>query len=133
MKKLFIIISSALLMASCGNSGDTKSGKTDSAASGSSSTVSTANEKGLELIGASDCTTCHKLDKNSTSGVSTGPAYSDVAARYAPAADTTIDRLVKKIITGGSGNWGTIPMTQHSALPEADIKEMVKYILSLKK
>ncbi|HSZ86415.1 MAG TPA: c-type cytochrome [Puia sp.] len=133
MKKTIIIFSSALLMIACGSSGD-KSAKTDSASSGSNTaTVSAANEKGLELIGASDCTTCHKLDKNSTSGIAIGPAYSDVAAKYAPAADTTIDRLVKKVISGGSGVWGTTPMTAHAMLKEDDVRTMVKYILSLKK
>jgi cytochrome c len=133
MKKTFIIFSSALLMMACGSSGD-KSGKTDSASSSSNTaTVSAADEKGLELIGASDCTTCHKLHKNSTSGIAIGPAYSDVAAKYSPAADTTINRLVKKVISGGSGVWGAVPMTPHAALKEADIREMVRYILSLKK
>jgi cytochrome c len=130
MKKTFIIFSSALLMMACGSSGD-KSAKTDSASS-SSAAVSVANEKGLELIGASDCTTCHRLNKTSP-GVATGPDYADVAAKYSPAADTTIDRLVKKVISGGSGVWGTIPMTAHAALKESDVREMVKYILSLKK
>jgi cytochrome c len=129
MKKTFIIFSSALLMMACGSSGD--KAKTDSASSTTS--VSPTDEKGLELIGASDCTTCHKLDKNSTSGIAIGPAYSDVAAKYSPAADTTIDRLVKKVISGGSGVWGTIPMTPHAMLKEADVKTMVTYILSLKK
>jgi cytochrome c len=132
MKKTFIIFSSALLMMACGSSGD-KSAKTDSASSSSNSaTVSVANEKGLELIGASDCTTCHRLTKTSP-GVATGPDYADVAAKYSPAADTTIDRLVKKVISGGSGVWGAIPMTPHVALKESDVREMVKYILSLKK
>jgi len=134
MKKTIVIFSTALFMMACGSSGDTKTAAKDSASSAASTTtVSAADEKGLELIGASDCTTCHKLDKNSTSGIAIGPAYSDVAAKYAPAADTTIDRLVKKVISGGSGVWGTTPMTAHAALKEADVKEMVKYILSLKK
>jgi cytochrome c len=133
MKKTIIIFSSALLMMACGSSGDSKAGSKDSAGTSASPTVSAADEKGLELIGASDCTTCHKLDKNSATGIAIGPAYSDVAAKYAPAADTTIDRLVKKVISGGSGIWGTVPMTPHAALKESDVREMVKYILTLKK
>ena len=135
-KKLVVVLSFSLLAAACGNSGDTKSeGSKDSAAAAtSSSTPATgaASDKGLELIGASDCTTCHRLDKNS-SGSSIGPAYSEVAAKYAPAADTTINRLVKKIITGGSGIWGSVPMTPHAALKEADVRTMVEYIMTLKK
>jgi cytochrome c len=135
MKRTFIILCAAsLFMLACGNSGETKVEKTDSSANNSSSsTVSSGNEKALELIGASDCTTCHKLEKNSSAGAIIGPAYSDVAAKYAPAADSTVARLVKKVISGGGGVWGAIPMTPHPALKEAEVREMVKYILSLKK
>jgi cytochrome c len=133
-KKLLIVISCSVLAAACGNSGDTGSDSKDSTSSSAATSpaTNTAHDKGLELIGASDCTTCHRLDKNSA-GATTGPAYSDVAAKYSPAADTTIDRLVKKIVTGGSGVWGPVPMTPHPALKEADIRTMVTYILSLKK
>jgi cytochrome c len=137
-KKLVAILSWTILVAACGNSGDTKDTK-DSSATGTPAAASTAttassagNDKALAMIGASDCTTCHRLDK-AASGASIGPAYSEVAAKYSPAADTTVDRLVKKIISGGSGVWGTIPMTPHAALKEADVKEMVTYILTLKK
>ncbi|MBC7651461.1 MAG: c-type cytochrome [Deinococcales bacterium] len=84
-------------------------------------------KKGLELIGKSDCLTCHKINEKAT-----GPAYSDVAAKYAPAADTTIQRLAGKIIKGGAGAWGAIPMTPHPQVPQADAEQMVKYILLLK-
>jgi cytochrome c len=131
MKKciLFLLIGSVSILA-CNSSGSSKETRTDTAAAAPAATAS--SEKGLELIGASDCTTCHRLHKEAA-GASIGPAYSDVAAKYAPAADTTVDRIVHKIITGGSGVWGVIPMTPHPALSPADVKEMVTYILSLKK
>jgi len=133
MKKTFIIFFCSTLAVACGNSGNsTETGKKDSATTSTTTAPAAADSKGLELIGASDCTTCHRLEASSQ-GVSTGPAYSEVAAKYAPAADTTVNRLVEKIIKGGSGVWGTVPMTPHPALAEADVKEMVKYILSLKK
>ncbi|HXO75135.1 MAG TPA: c-type cytochrome [Puia sp.] len=135
-KKLVVALSAAVLMAACGNSGETKPADTkDTTAASAPATAApstAASDKGLELIGASDCTTCHRLNKES-SGASIGPAYSEVAAKYAPAADTTIDRLVKKVISGGSGIWGTIPMTPHPALKAEDVKTMVTYIMSLKK
>ncbi len=134
-KKLVIVLSSALFMAACGNSGETKPADTtkDTTTSATAPAPSTAaSDKGLELIGASDCTTCHRLNKES-SGASIGPAYSEVAAKYAPAADTTIDRLVKKVISGGSGVWGAVPMTPHPALKVEDVKTMVTYIMTLKK
>jgi cytochrome c len=63
---------------------------------------------------------------------STGPAYNLVAQKYAGAADTTITRLAKKIINGGTGNWGTIPMAPHPNISQADAEQMVKYVLLLK-
>ncbi len=129
-KSFVAAFSTTILLAACGGSGP-KPGETpkDTAAA---APASTANDKGLDLIAASDCTTCHRLQKES-SGASIGPAYSEVAAKYSPAADTTVDRLVKKIITGGSGVWGTVPMTPHPALKPEDAKTIVTYILSLKK
>lgn len=134
-KKLVVILSCSLFVA-CGNSGDTKSSdKTtaaaDTPAASTPPVVAAASSKGLELIGASDCTTCHRLQQTG-SGAAIGPAYSEVAKKYSPAPDTTINRLVKKIMTGGSGVWGVVPMTPHPALKEADIREMLTYIMSLK-
>jgi len=135
-KNVVVVLSLSLLAAACGNAGDAKSaGTTDSAAPAApakSAAESAGSDKALQLIGASDCTTCHRLDK-SAEGAAIGPAYSEVAAKYSPAADTTIDRIVKKIITGGSGIWGTVPMTPHPALQPDDIKTMVQYIMTLKK
>ena len=131
MKKtiLFMLVGSAAILA-CNSSGTSSANKTDTAAA-VPAPMPAASEKGLELIGASDCTTCHRLHKE-TPGASIGPSYSEVASKYANAADTTVDRLVHKIIAGGTGVWGAVPMTPHPALTPADVKEMVTYILSLK-
>ena len=133
-KKLAFILSGAILMAACGNSDQTKTaGDKDTTASAAAAPAATAaSDKGLELIGASDCTTCHRLHQ-AEGGAAIGPAYDQVAAKYSPAADTTVTRLVNKIISGGSGIWGTIPMTPHPALKADDVKTMVTYILALKK
>ena len=135
-KTLVTALSCAMLMAACGGAGDKKATDTKdttatAAAPANSGTTNAATDKALDLIGGSDCTTCHRL-KKADGGASIGPAYSDVAAKYSPAADTTVDRLVKKIISGGSGIWGTVPMTPHPALKPEDVKTMVTYILSLK-
>jgi cytochrome c len=123
-------------MAACGGSGDKKAETKDTTASAATTPAAStgsnpAADKALDLIGASDCTTCHRLNKNG-GGAAIGPAYSDVAAKYAPAADSTVDRLVKKVISGGSGIWGTVPMTPHPTLKPEDVKTMVTYILTLK-
>ena len=131
-------LSFALLFAACGGSGDKKAPENKDSATAAATTTpaspSAANptaDKALDLIGASDCTTCHRLHK-AQGGSTIGPAYDEVAAKYTNAADTTVDRLVKKVISGGSGIWGTTPMTPHPALKPDDVKTMVTYVLSLK-
>jgi len=135
-KQLVAALSCAMLMAACGGSGDKKAETKDTTASATTTPAAGSSgnaeaDKALDLIGASDCTTCHRLNKNA-GGASIGPAYSDVAAKYAPAADSTVDRLVKKVISGGSGIWGTVPMTPHPTLKPEDVKTMVTYILTIK-
>jgi cytochrome c len=85
-------------------------------------------KKGLALVAQNDCLTCHNVDTKVN-----GPAYRDIAAKYAGADDATITKLAQTIIKGGSGNWGQIPMTPHPDLSEEDAKQMVKYILLLNK
>ena len=136
-KTLAIALSSTLLLGACGNNTDKTTTKdtTATATPGSSALTSTGNaatDKALDLIAASDCTTCHRLHEASQ-GSSIGPAYDQVAAKYNPAADSTVERLVKKVISGGSGIWGSVPMTPHPTLKADDVKTMVTYILSLKK
>ena len=82
---------------------------------------------GEALVKGSDCLACHNVTKKIV-----GPAYVNVAAKYAATAEN-IDYLAGKIIEGGSGVWGAIPMSPHPAISKDDAKEMAKYILSLKK
>jgi len=74
-----------------------------------------------------DCATCHKIDKKII-----GPSYLDIAKKY-PMNDKNISYLSDKIIKGGSGVWGAIPMAPHAALKKDDAKKIAKYILSLNK
>ena len=81
---------------------------------------------GAQLIAGSDCLSCHKVNEKVV-----GPSYIAVAEKY-PDTEANIAMLSGKIIKGGSGHWGAIPMTPHPGLSEADAREMTKYILSLK-
>lgn len=81
--------------------------------------------KGLKLIESSDCKSCHSMDKKSI-----GPAYRDVSLKYKGKA-TAVETLTKKVISGGTGVWGDVPMAAHPQLTAADASEMIKYILSL--
>ncbi len=84
-------------------------------------------QKGLQLIGKSDCLTCHKVDEKLI-----GPAYRDVANKYEN-TEANIKMLGEKIVKGGQGVWGTVPMAPHTAISQADAEDMVKYIMLLKK
>jgi cytochrome c len=81
--------------------------------------------KGKNLIGLGDCKACHSVDKKSI-----GPSYGDVAAKYKGNSNAQ-QLLAKKIISGGSGVWGEVPMPAHPQLSASDAAEMVNYILSL--
>jgi cytochrome c len=61
-----------------------------------------------------------------------GPSYQDVAAKYKGDAGAEA-KLVAKIKNGGAGVWGQIPMPPNPNVPEADIKTLVKWVLSTKK
>ncbi|MEI9918382.1 MAG: PQQ-dependent sugar dehydrogenase [Bacteroidota bacterium] len=80
---------------------------------------------GLRLIKASDCKSCHMMDKKSV-----GPAYLDVAAKYKNDASAA-EKLASKIITGGSGVWGDHAMSAHPQISPQNAATMVAYILGL--
>jgi cytochrome c len=79
-----------------------------------------------ELAKKHNCLACHSVDKKVV-----GPAYKEVAAKYR--GDKTAEaKLVEKVKKGGVGVWGQVPMPPNGAVPDADIKALVKWILSLK-
>ncbi|MEI9946297.1 MAG: c-type cytochrome [Chitinophagaceae bacterium] len=83
-------------------------------------------QNGKELIAGADCMTCHKVNQKVI-----GPSFQEVAQKYASNSGA-IELLAGKIIAGGSGTWGQIPMAPHPGIPVADARKMVAYILSLK-
>jgi cytochrome c len=82
-------------------------------------------EDGKNLISKLDCLACHKTDDKLV-----GPAYSAIAEKY-PQNENTLNTLSQKIINGGSGVWGPVPMAPHPAITAADANKMIKYILTL--
>ena len=133
MKKVLFILTTAVIVMACGG-GSTEAGKdaagTTTAVAATSGNALSDNpdyQKGLALVAGSDCLTCHK-----TSEKNIGPAYKEVAAKYEN-TEENVKMLAGKIIKGGSGNWGAIPMTPHPQLKQEDVEQMVKYILLLKK
>lgn len=131
MKRVIVILSSILFLMSCGNGGDNKNKttSTDSTAAKPAETKDPEVARGLELVAKSDCFTCHKL----TQAGGTGPTYAAVAEKYKVLNQQTIDSITKQIINGGSGKWGTIPMTPHKDMPLKDAESIAHYIMSIKK
>ena len=78
-----------------------------------------------ELAKKYGCTNCHKIDKKLV-----GPAWQDVSAKYKGNAGAA-DMLSTKIIKGGSGNWGAIPMPGNAKISDAEAKELATFILGL--
>lgn len=83
-------------------------------------------EKGLQLVVKSDCLGCHKINE-----ASVGPAYAAIATKY-EANEVNINLLATKIMQGGKGVWGEVPMAAHPNLSKEDAVQMVKYIMLLK-
>lgn len=86
-------------------------------------TAASANE---ELAKSKGCLACHAIDSKRM-----GPAYKQVAAKYAGQAGAE-DQLVQKVIKGGSGAWGSIPMPPNPQVTDEEAKTLVKWILGLK-
>jgi cytochrome c len=132
MKKVLFIMTVGMAMMACGG-GSGEAAKTANAETkpAAPAVVSLSDnpdyQKGLALVAGSDCLTCHK-----TSEKNIGPAYKDVAAKYEN-TEANVKMLAAKIIKGGSGNWGAIPMSPHPQLKQEDVEAMVKYVLLLKK
>jgi cytochrome c len=73
-----------------------------------------------------NCMACHAVDKKVL-----GPAFKEVAAKYAGQADAA-DKLAAKVVKGGTGVWGNIPMPANPQVTDAEAKQLVGWILTLK-
>ena len=78
------------------------------------------------LAQAKNCLSCHTIEKKIV-----GPAYKDVAKKYAGQKDAA-DKLTSKIMKGGAGVWGVVPMPVNSQVNEAEAKKLANWVLSLK-
>jgi cytochrome c len=78
------------------------------------------------LATSKNCMACHAVDKKVV-----GPAYKDVAKKYAGDAKAA-DMLAAKIIKGGAGVWGPVPMPANAQVNEAEAKKLAAWVLSLK-
>ena len=80
----------------------------------------------LALATSKNCMACHAIDKKVV-----GPAYKDVAAKYAGQKDA-VDKLANKIMKGGAGVWGPVPMPANTQVNAAEAKKLAAWVLSQK-
>jgi cytochrome c len=79
-----------------------------------------------DLAKSKNCLACHAVANKVV-----GPAYKDVAKKYA-GDKTAEDKLVQKVMKGGSGTWGAVPMPANPQVSEAEAHTLVKWVLSQK-
>jgi cytochrome c len=79
-----------------------------------------------DLAQKKNCMACHAIDKKVV-----GPAYKDVAAKYAGQKGAA-DKLAEKIMKGGSGVWGPVPMPANTQVSAAEAKQLAEWVLTLK-
>ena|ERR1044071_904271 len=128
-KFLFVTAAAAFLISCGGGDGKTADAKKDEQASVSplDNSGNPDYSKGLALVGKSGCLTCHAVNDKVN-----GPAYRDIADKYASQPDSIVGHLARKIVSGGEGVWGEVPMPPQPVTQE-DAEAMVKYIRLLKK
>jgi len=83
-----------------------------------------AAESAADLAKAKNCFSCHAVDKKVV-----GPAYQDVAKKYAGQKDA-VAKLAEKVQKGGSGVWGTVPMPPNPSVNPEEAKKLVEWILA---
>jgi cytochrome c len=87
--------------------------------------TSSAAFASAELAKSKNCVACHSVERKMI-----GPAYKAVAERYAK-DESAIKVLSEKVVNGGGGNWGPMPMPPQPGVSPEDAEALVKWILSL--
>jgi cytochrome c len=85
-----------------------------------------AAQGGEDLAKAKNCLSCHKIDAKLV-----GPGYKEVAAKYAGQHDA-VAHLAEKVMKGGAGVWGAVPMSPNPQVSREEAEKLVTWILSLK-
>lgn len=89
-------------------------------------TLATPALADLALATGKNCMACHAADKKLV-----GPSYKEVATKYAGQKDA-VDKLAVKIVKGGSGVWGPVPMPANAQVSEAEAKKLAAWVMGQK-
>ena len=87
-----------------------------------------ADADGARLVQERRCYPCHTMTETLI-----GPPYHAIAARHAKNKDAMIDVMAEKIIVGGAGNWGVVPMVPNEQVSPAEARVIAKWILDKEK
>jgi cytochrome c len=89
-------------------------------------TAALTDAQAKKLFNARSCNACHAVDE-----VRIGPAFRTVALRYRDASPDTVRWLATKIIVGGAGSWGVVPMISNPAVSPDEARAITRWILDL--
>jgi cytochrome c len=126
MKKVLILSLIAVSM-SCGGKKETTAPAEEFSTPDNTPKVAVDDQiaQGEALVKGSDCKTCHHAVNKII-----GPSHTDVAKKY-EFTEANVKLLADKILKGGQGVWGQIPMTAHVDITQVDAEKMARYVLSL--
>jgi cytochrome c len=127
LKYTLAAITLALVIASCGSKKEEATTEDYGTPDESAAPVAAVDAvvQGESLVNASDCKTCHHKTNKII-----GPSHTDVAKKY-EFTQANVTMLASKIMNGGTGVWGEIPMTPHPDITQIDAEKMARYVLSL--
>ena len=125
MKRIFIIMTMAIAVACGGKKENTNSEEYAAQEDKPQAATSDQVAEGKTLVDGGDCKTCHHPTNKII-----GPSHTDVAKKY-EFTQANVKLLANKIIQGGQGVWGEIPMTAHPDINVIDAEKMARYVLSL--
>src|SRR6478735_7279934 len=128
MKKLYfliVVVAAGIAVVSCGPKGKKSTEEFVANESAEAKPAVDLIAQGEALVKASDCKTCHHPTNKII-----GPSHTDVAKKY-EFTEANVKMLAQKIISGGQGVWGEIPMAPHGDVSKADAEKMAMYVLSL--
>ncbi|MDT7836760.1 c-type cytochrome [Aquabacterium sp. OR-4] len=79
-----------------------------------------------DLANKKSCMACHATDKKLV-----GPAFKDIAAKYASQKDA-VAKLTEKVQKGSVGSWGQVPMPANPQVSADEAKQLVTWVMSIK-
>lgn len=127
MKKFLLLILPLAIITACGGGKKEEVIKEEIVVNENAGKPSSGDQvsEGEALVKGSDCKTCHHATNKLI-----GPSHTDVAKKYEFTA-ANVKMLAEKIIKGGQGVWGQVPMTPHPDITASDAEKMARYVLSL--